>query len=323
MHSTYHGRQTRIGYVWRPALFYALSYTVFALAVKLSSDGAKAAPAVFTTLFCVGALPPILMAIHSGMRRRRQRNGPEIRWSVANFVSGLATIVIVATTAGAYLVDGVTILLALLLMRMGVIMMAPVLDLAFRRHVRPTAWFAFSFCLIAAMYGLLGQTFAPLKPVSIGILAAYLIAYAVRLSLMTRQTKDRDRAARGDWFLVEMVITAVALSIVAVGAILASTQAVQLDISLSDLPPLVAGVAYGYALVNGTLIYLDWRENAYSITINRSASLISGLAASLIGFAFFDLGWPASDQWVLACLMACALVALGFETRSTKRRPET
>ncbi|MEL7454078.1 MAG: hypothetical protein AAGJ50_11985, partial [Pseudomonadota bacterium] len=151
--------------------------------------------------------------------------------------------------------------------------------------------------------------------------AAYLTAYALRLSLMTRETKSRDRAGRGDWFLVEMMITAAALFLCALGSGLSLTLAGTPHPEPIKLTPLLAGFAYGYALINGTLIYLDWRENAHSITINRSASLISGICASIIGFAFFGLAWPSTDQWILASLTISALLILGWETLSKQGPP--
>jgi len=314
MGEVYYGRQTRVGYVWRPALFYAIAYTIFALAVKLSSGWAKSQPRLFLALFCVGGSLPLLAAIRKGLTRRSRKNGPPIIWRCSTLVSGLATVLIVATTAGAYLVDGVTILLALVLMRMGVIAMAPILDLVFGRRVRPAAWIAFFLCLTAGLFGLFQQTFSGLGTVSLSILALYLMAYAVRLSLMTRDTKNRDRASRGDWFLVAMIITAVALVLCSFYAGLSLILTENVRLAQVQLAPLIAEFAYGHALINGTLIYLDWRENAHSIMINRSASLISGFLASIIGFLCFSLSWPETDQWVLAVITSSALAVLGFDT---------
>lgn len=323
MGEVYYGRQTRVGYVWRPALFYAIAYTIFALAVKLSSGWAQSQPALFLALFCVSGSLPLLVAIRNGLTRRSQRNGPPIIWRRSNTVSGFATALIVATTVGAYLVDGVTILLALVLMRMGVIAMAPILDLVFERRVRPAAWIAFFLCMTAGLFGLFQQTFSGLGTVSLSILAVYLMAYAVRLSLMTRDTKTRDRASRGDWFLVEMIITAVTLVLCGLCSVLSLLLTGALRFEQVHLAPLIAGFAYGYALINGTLIYLDWRENAHSIMINRSASLISGFMASIIGFAYFGLTWPSMDQWILASLTICGLSVLGWETIMTQNESET
>ena len=323
MGEVYNGRQTRVGYVWRPALFYAIAYTIFALAVKLSSAWAQSQPALFLALFCVGGSLPLLAAIRKGLTRRSQRNGPPIIWRRSNTVSGLATVLIVANTAGAYLVDGVTILLALVLMRMGVIAMAPILDLVFGRRVRSAAWIAFFLCLTAGLFGLFQQTFLGLGAVSLSILAVYLMAYAVRLSLMTRDTKTHDRASRGDWFLVEMIITAVTLVLCSFYASISLILTENVRLAQVQLAPLIAGFAYGYALIIGTLIYLDWRENAHSIMINRSASLISGFMASIIGFAYFGLTWPSMDQWIIASLTICALSVLGWETIMTQNESET
>ena len=56
--------------------------------------------------------------------------------------SGLATAVIIGTTTLNYTSAGISILLALLLMRGGVLAIAPVVDALSGRRIRPQSWVA-------------------------------------------------------------------------------------------------------------------------------------------------------------------------------------
>lgn len=320
MHPSYRSHQTRIGYVWRPALLYGSAYSVFALATKLSSPLAGSAPTVFVSAFALGALPGLAWAVHAGLQRRKHRVGPAVRLLTSNLVSGLATFAIVGTTVLAYLFDGVSILLALVLMRLGVLAMAPMLDLFSGRRIRPAAWVALGICIAAALTGILSGTFQPMSAASLSVLCLYLLAYGVRLWLMTRHAKTRNRASRGDWFLVEMSVAMAGLAVVSLVALALSVErSSPIDLHLTG-GALLAGLAYGQALVHGTLIYLDWRENAYSIAVNRSASLIAGLVASLAGSILFAMAWPPAGEWVLAMMTALALFVLGDETSRQRQQ---
>src|SRR5262249_20216562 len=63
------------------------------------------------------------------------------------FASGVATAIIIATTTLNYTFAGISILLALLLMRGGVLIIAPFVDLTTGRAVRPGSWVAMGMSL--------------------------------------------------------------------------------------------------------------------------------------------------------------------------------
>ena len=72
---------------------------------------------------------------------------PTVRW--ATFLSGVATAVIIATTTLNYTFAGISILLALLLMRGGVLIIAPFVDLSTGRRVSGFSWIAMALSLAA------------------------------------------------------------------------------------------------------------------------------------------------------------------------------
>lgn len=232
-------------------------------------------------------------------------------------MSGLATIVIVAATVMAFMFEQVSILLALLAMRLGVMLMAPVIDLAGGRSISARTITAGLICIAGIGLAGVSGTFSPLSGPVVLVLCAYLIGYGFRLALMTRHTKSKDRAIRGDWFVVEISMVTAALIIFGTGSGIASFEF--RGPSWDMVAATMSGAAYAYALINGTLIYLDWRENAHSVTINRSTSLLSGVAASLIGWAAFGIDMPAAKEWVLAGFMGLALAILASADRRKGR----
>ncbi|MEL7231537.1 MAG: hypothetical protein AAGJ85_03390 [Pseudomonadota bacterium] len=323
MGATYHEKQGRVGYIWRPALHYGLAYTVFALSTRWMRKEAYAAPDLFVAGFSLGGFFVLYWSLWQAGRRRRARAGPAVRWTGASVASGLAAIAIVAATVMAFLFEDVSILLALLLMRLGVLILAPIIDSITGRTVSKAAYIAAALCGLGCAFSGLFGTFRGLSVPVWGVLCAYLLGYAIRLSLMTRYAKTPKRSARGDWFIVEAQITATAMLVV--GTLTAMTATVGEPARILDqwqmlAVSLVAGLAYGYAFVNGTLIYLDWRENVRAVTINRSASLLAGVAASLIGWAALNMPMPALREWGLAAFMVAALIIMGADTLRTKAK---
>jgi len=314
---TYRPVQARAGYAWRPALHYGLAYTVFALSIRHSSVDAAREPAVFIAFFALGAFPVLVWSLWNARRRRSHRNGPRVRWTAQNVVSGLSTVLIVATTVMAFMFEAVSIVLALVMMRMGVLMIAPLIDWWGQRTLSSHALLAGGLCLAGCAAGAIAGTFSPLSGAVVLVLIGYLLGYAIRLALMSRYTKSRDRALRGDWFVVEMAIVTIALAAVGLGALpsLVVLSGARGEL-VSVLASFTAGAAYSYALINGTLIYLDWRANVRSVTINRATSLASGVVASLLGAAFLSLDVPGAGEWMLAIFMISALTVLAREPAS-------
>src|SRR5690606_8684146 len=104
---------------------------------------------------------------------------------LGTWISGACTALIVVTTTLAYTFDGTSIVLMMLLMRGGVLVIAPLVDAVSRRRVRAYSWVALAFSLAAVL-----TAFAPsADAVVIGAAAAidaaiYLAAYFARLRLM-------------------------------------------------------------------------------------------------------------------------------------------
>ncbi|MEM1390059.1 MAG: hypothetical protein AAGG45_03180 [Pseudomonadota bacterium] len=317
MGATYYEKQERVGYVWRPALHYGLAYTLFALTIRALREEVYRVPDIFIAGFGFGGFCVLSWSLWSAGQRRRARHGPKPQKTTANIVSGFAAVTIVGATVMAFLFRDVSILLALLLMRLGVLMLAPFIDRFSGRMPSKAALLAAAICGLGCISGSMTNTFSALSwPVS-GVLCIYLTGYAVRLSLMTRYAKTPVRSARGDWFMIEVQITAFVMLLIST-LMLAQRLTSSPDFILREWQALTAsllcGLAYGYAFVHGTLIYLDWRDNVRAVTINRSASLLAGVMASLIGWALLGMNMPTFREWMLAGFMAVALFIMGADS---------
>lgn len=238
--------------------------------------------------------------------------------SAALIAAGIGTGIIVATTTIAYTFHGVSIVFALLLMRGGVLILAPLVDMIMRRTVRWFCWAALVLSVLALIVAGLDVTHYELPFAAAVNLAAYLAGYAVRLPTMTRLAKIDDRGTTLRFFVTEAIVAMVALTAFPSVMALINGQDVfapwRATMILWRTPALVPailiGALYAALYVFGTLIYLDRRENTFCIPLNRGASLLAGVAAAFGISAAYHVQGLSVMQLVAAALMAAALVLL-------------
>jgi protein-tyrosine-phosphatase len=243
-------------------------------------------------------------------------------------VSGIAFAVIIGATTLAYTFRGISILFALLLMRGGVLILAPIVDTVFHRRVRWYSWASLivSFIALAIAFADVGgynMTIAALLN-----LAAYLGGYVFRLSNMTLIAKIADPALSRRYLVEESI--AASLALVAIPAIFAvitpGEPGVQLRYGFTTifttpfaLPALSIGVLYALLGMFGTMVYLNPRESTFAVPVNRCASLFSGVAASLISVWLFGAKTPTYAQFLAAATICVAIAFLsvpaGLEAR--------
>jgi hypothetical protein len=204
-------------------------------------------------------------------------------------LTGLATVAIIYATTLMYTFSGVSILLAMLLMRAGVLMLAPVVDTLFARRVRWFSWTAFALSLLAltAVAAEL-PTYRLTWPLAATV-SVYIAAYAVRLHGMNGLAKSQDRDATGRYFVEEQLVAMAMLIAVPVVLALVGSTGMSEGIrrgftsfaSAHALgPSLLIGVLYGSLYWFGTSIYLDRRENTFCISLNRCSSVLAAVVAS-------------------------------------------
>lgn len=247
------------------------------------------------------------------------------------FLSGVCTAGVIATTTLAYTFDGVSIVFMMLLMRGGVLILAPFVD---RLSGRKVQWFS-AVGLVLSINALLvafleekdagfGMTWLALVDVTL-----YLGAYFVRLRFMTRLAKSDDAAQRTRYFVEEqMVATPVLVALLAIGAIIGQGA------FLSDLragfttfferPVVLEGILIGLFSqgtgIFGGLVLLDKRENSYSVPVNRCASVLAGIGASYVIMIWLDGAGPSTHELMGAFLIVQAILFLTLPLLLEKRR---
>jgi hypothetical protein len=223
------------------------------------------------------------------------------------FLSGLCSSGIIATTTLAYTFEGVSIVFVMLLMRGGVLVMAPLVDRITGRHVR---WFSWSGLALSLASLVVAFTFDKKRGGDLTLICAldvalYLTCYFVRLSLMSRLAKSSEPGANLRYFVEEGLVSAPALLLLlGLGALfLGGAPGEQLRAGFTTFwgrPVMWHGLAIG-VLSQGTgicggLIFLDQRENTFCVPVNRASSVLAGLVSSLwLGAAYGYRSVPPNE----------------------------
>jgi len=250
-------------------------------------------------------------------------------------LSGLCSSGIIATTTLAYTFKGVSIVFVMLLMRGGVLVMAPIIDRFTGRKVRWFSWMGLALSLSSLVVAFLfdkkrGGDLTLLCAIDV---AFYLGFYFVRLSLMSRLAKSNEPGANLRYFVEEGMVSAPALLVLlGLGALfLGGDPGDQLRAGFTtfwDRPVVLEGLAIG-ALSQGTgicggLIFLDKRENTFCVPVNRASSVLAGLVSSYWLYLAYDYRRVPNNELWGAMLIIGAIVFLTIppmlQTRRLKAR---
>src|SRR5205085_6967857 len=99
-----------------------------------------------------------------------------------------------------------SIVLVLVLLRGGVLILAPLVDTLFRRRVRWFSWAAMFVSLAAVLVVLNDANSFRLSAAAVLDVAAYLTAYFFKFQFMTRLGKSDDRGASIRYFVEEQMV---------------------------------------------------------------------------------------------------------------------
>ncbi len=241
--------------------------------------------------------------------------------SPAVALSGFGLALIIGTTTVLYTFHGISIVLALILMRGGLLVMGPVVDLTFGRRVRWFSWAAFVVSLGALGVALFVATDYTL-PLLAGVnLAFYLLGYALRTPCMTKLAKVKDTGVTLRYFVQEVLVTIVLLPLIPAAMALFGTSSAShalrrgfttfwIEHPAAVVPVLLIGVFYALHNIFGTLIYLDGRENTFCIPLFCGASFLAGYSAILLLSGFFNFHAPPMSQLVSSGMIGFALLLL-------------
>lgn len=315
--------------IWLYALGYFLCYAPYSALTKVvSGDTGGLVLLPVTTLASLLAMIAFLSAAgwwrHAGQREvlgwRVPFPGP---WTA---LSGVATAAIIATTTLAYTFDGVSIVFMMLLMRGGVLVIAPLVDVASKRRVRGSSWIALALSLAALLVATRGSR-AAFTTMAAANVALYLAGYFVRLRFMSRLAKTDERAASIRYFVEEQMVATPAvvlflgaLAILGHGPDMLAVRAGFTSLWRTDalLPAVLIGLLSQGTGVFGALILLDGRENAFCVPVNRGSSVLAGVLATAVLAQLGRGDTVSSSELVGAALVLGAIVVLGLP--SLRRR---
>jgi len=281
---------------------------------------------VMATVVCM-LLTTTLMGWWRHISRRRLF-GIEVPWPGGwTFLSGLCTAVIICTTTLAYSINGSSIVFMLLLLRGGVLLLAPLVDVLYKHRVAWSSWAGLLLSLLATGIAL-SENKGGLSWMAALDVAAYLTGYFFRLQLMSRFAKTRERQVNLRYFAEEhLVASPLLLVLLAVFALAGGGESArQLREGFSSmlftaeaLPAALIGGFYEALFIFGTWIYLHPGEHSFSIPVNRSSSLLSGVVASY-GLSFI-LGMqpPSAHQILSAALILLAIFIWSTSSREVRQ----
>jgi protein-tyrosine-phosphatase len=274
----------------------------------------------------LGALAgmPVFLALSGWWRFARRWN--VLRLSLPGtraetLLAAFFTALIIATTTLNFTFTGVSILFMLILMRAGVLILSPLLDVLHWRRVSWYSWAALGLSLVAAVTALAAVksfTLTLTAGLSLGI---YWAGYAGRFEIMSRYAKAEDPGVNRRFFVEEhlastpfQVLILLVLAVAGVGSMGRELRQgfTTFLATRAALPAFGIGLLYEGLFVFGSLIYLDRREYSYCVPVNRAASVFAVMAASL-GLTLL-YGEPAPGAWLLASasLVVLAIVMLAF-----------
>jgi len=245
------------------------------------------------------------------------------------FLSGLCTAAIIGTTTLAYTFEGTSIVFMMLLMRGGVLAIAPIVDSITGRRPRWFSWVALLLSLAALVVSFSESGGYELTVIAIIDVAVYLTSYFIRLRLMSRLAKSGDRDTTLRYFVEEQMVASPAMLLVLV-AIAALGPGVIGDSIREGFTTFLNGPVVLYAVliglfsqgtgIFGGLILLDRRENTFSVPVNRSSSILAGVCASFALALTLETDFPSAHELVGAALVIAAILFLSVPPMLEKKR---
>jgi drug/metabolite transporter (DMT)-like permease len=244
-------------------------------------------------------------------------------------LSGVGTALVLFTVPLSFTFTNVSIPFIQLLMRGDILLIAPLVDLIFRRRVRWWSWTALVIVAIALAFVVRQRGGFHLPPLAIATVVLYTIGYFLRLAVMTHVAKSGDEAGVRRYFVEEKII-ALPMSIVVLALVSFAgfgNQAGELAWGFTAVwrDPVIwplLGVAFTLTIVSvfAAIILLDKSENTYCVPLERSSSLLAGLVAAYLLYWGWGLPRPTTAELIGALLLIGAILLLTLAPRAERRR---
>lgn len=243
-------------------------------------------------------------------------------------LSGLGTAFILFTVPLSFTFKNVSIPFIQLLMRGDILVIAPLVDLAFGRKVRWWSWTALAMVAAALFITLSDRGGLHLPPLALATVILYTLGYFIRLAVMTKVSKTGEPGSIRKYFVEEKMIalpgSVAALALISWSGL--GSQAGELEwgfVRVWTDPVMVPLIGIGITLtiisIISIIILLDSRENAYCVPLERAASLIAGVGGSVLLAWFWGLRMPRDSELIGAAILIGAIVLLSIAPRLSRR----
>jgi hypothetical protein len=314
--------------IWALALGYFLSYIPYSGLTKAATSGLLtggrpiSGPELLPSAAVSTASAVLLFITAMGWwqyGRKHQLLGLNIVFPrPQTVISGIGFTAIIITTLLSYSFSGVSIILALVLMRAGALTMSPIIDRFFHRRVRWFSWAGLILSLSAVLISLINTRDYQLSTVVLINLGIYLLGHTLRIPSMTRIAKTGEKRIAYDYFVEEQAVAMPGLvAVLVVLAVIGRGDTINhLRFGFSHLFSSSSLLGWGIGLCYAALgiflsfLYLDRRENTFCMPLFACSSLLSGIAAS------YFLSWwlrgpkPSGTQISSAVLLIAALLVM-------------
>jgi hypothetical protein len=249
------------------------------------------------------------------------------RWTL---ISGIGTALLLFTVPLSFTFKGVSIPFMQLLMRGDVLIIAPLVDLLARRRVRWYSWVALILVSIGIIVTVHARGGLYLPPLAIATVVLYTVGYFARLLMMTKVGKTGDEEMIKKYFVEEKIV-AFPIAVLVLALLAAASSASQGNQLSFGFVQVWASNQLGWLTILAVLlvlisvfsiaILLDKRENTFCVPIERSASVLAGVAAAVV-LHMMALGPPpASTDFIGAALLIAAILVLSLGPRFGKQAP--
>jgi protein-tyrosine-phosphatase len=314
--------------IWGLGLGYYLFYTPYSGLTKALSkglltgapvSGAVLLPAsVVATVVCMlGFITAMKWWKYAGRREFFGVSVPFPRRET--FLSAICMATVIGTTTLAFSFGGISIVLVLVLLRGGVLILAPLVDTIRQRRVRWFSWGAMWVSLMAVLVVLSDAGNFKLSFVAMLDIGAYLTAYFFKFQFMTKLAKSNEQSTTLRYFVEEQMIASPLLLLVLGVLALVGRGEAMVGFRLG-FTTFLGSAAVGWALLVGlfyaalcictTFIFLDRRENTFCVPMHCGSSMLSGLTASYALTWFPNQTPPGGWQLASAGLIVIALALL-------------
>lgn len=245
------------------------------------------------------------------------------------FLSGLCSAAIIATTTLSYALSGVSIVFMMLLMRGGVLVIAPIVDTVSRRKVRWNSWVALGLSLGALLAAVTERASYTLTVVAAIDVAIYLTSYFIRLRFMSHLAKSDDPEQATRYFVEEQMVAtpAIVLFLALIALFAPGDSAHDVRRGFTDIAMtggisscVIVGLLSQGTGIFGGLILLDKRENTFCVPVNRASSILAGLVATASLTFFFGAKPAPRSELIGAGLIIVAVGVLAIPGILEKRR---